>query len=276
MLAFHELAIGGHRLNCPACGRKPSDKTLGVTVDLYGRAVAHCYRCHYVETYRPARGAAIRPGKAHNRTVQATKRECLSEYGLELWRTCRPIYGVALDYLKARHCAVPPADGDLRFHPALKHPSGYIGPALVGLVTHAETRQPMTLHRTWVKRDGTKGDVHPSRMLLGGHRKAGGVIRLWPDESVTNGLALAEGVETALSLAHGYTPVWSCIDAGNLAAVPVLAGIETLMIAVDNDPAGIGAASDCAARWTRAGVEVRLVTSGAPKADINDVARGTE
>jgi putative DNA primase/helicase len=276
MIAFDELTVGDHRLNCHKCGRKPSDKTLGVTVGLDGRAVAHCHRCHYVETYRPDRGAAIRPGKAHNRPVQATKRECLSEYGLELWRACRPIYGVALDYLKARHCVVPPVDGHLRFHPALKHPSGYNGPALVGLVTHAETRQPMTLHRTWVKRDGTKADINPSRMLLGGHRKAGGVIRLWPDDSVTHGLALAEGVETALSLAHGYTPVWSCIDAGNFASMPVLVGIETLLIAADNDPAGLGAARECAARWTRAGVQVRMVVPAASKADINDVARGPE
>ena len=33
-------------------------------------------------------------------------------------------------------------------------------------------------------------------MLCKGHRKAGGVIRLWPDDEVTDGLAVAEGIET--------------------------------------------------------------------------------
>jgi putative DNA primase/helicase len=272
LLAWDSFEVGNHRVNCSACGRpKSGDRTMGVTVDHDG-GVAHCFRCGHVETYRPARGTSIRPGKAYSRPVQTTKRDTLSEYGLELWRACKPVYGVALDYLKARHCAVPPEDGDLRFHPTLKHHSGYVGPALVGLVTHAETRQPMTLHRTWVKPDGTKADVDPPRSLLGRHRKAEGVIRLWPDDSVTTGLGIAEGIETALSLAHGYKPVWACIDAGNLADFPVLLGIESLLIAVDNDPAGVGAARMCAERWTRSGVKVLMVTSDKPKADLNDVA----
>ena len=108
-----------------------------------------------------------------------------------------------------------------------------------------------------MRADGTKADVDPPRLLLGGHRKQGGVIRLWPDEAVTTGLAIAEGIETALSLAHDYKPVWSVIDAGNLAAFPVLPGIETLIIGADHDEAGLKAAAACADRWAAAGVEVR-------------------
>lgn len=179
-------------------------------------------------------------------------------------------------YLQARGCVIPPADGDLRFHPSLPHPpSGYVGPALVGLVTHAQTREPMSLHRTWVQADGSKADCDPPRMLLGGHAKKMGVIRLWPDECVTYGLAVAEGIETALSLAHAYTPAWACIDAGNLAALPVLAGIETLVIGADNDDAGITAAEACATRWTDAGCEVFVVTPEGEKSDLNDLARAT-
>jgi hypothetical protein len=128
----------------------------------------------------------------------------------------------------------------------------------VALVTCAENREPLTLHRTWIRPDGRKAEVDPPRLLLGHHRKQGGVIRLWPDEAVTTGLAVAEGIETALAVATVYRPVWSGIDAGNLAALPALAGIEELLIMADHDDAGLHAARECAARWHREGVRVRI------------------
>jgi hypothetical protein len=129
----------------------------------------------------------------------------------------------------------------------------------VALVTDILTHAPISLHRTWVRADGSKADVDTPRLLLGGHRKAGGVIRLWPDEAVTTGLAVAEGIETALSVAHVFRPVWAVIDAGNLARFPILDGIEALTIAVDDDPAGIRAAGECAERWAQADREATLV-----------------
>jgi hypothetical protein len=159
----------------------------------------------------------------------------------------------------------------LKWHPALRHPvTGYVGPALVGLVTHVVTRVPMSLHRTWIRPDGRKADVDQPRLLLGGHTKAEGVIRLWSDEAVTYGLGVAEGIETALSLAHGFTPVWACIDAGNLSTLPVLEGIETLTIAADFDPAGIAAARQCAKRWRDAGRQARIVMADRFGDDLND------
>lgn len=138
----------------------------------------------------------------------------------------------------------------------------------MGLITDAVTRQPLSLHRTWIQADGRKADVDPPRLLLGGHRKQGGVIRLWPDEAVTVGLGIAEGMETALSLAWAFAPVWACIDAGNLAAFPVLSGVEALTIGADNDAAGAAAAQECAARWATADDEV-FITKQAEN-DLND------
>lgn len=121
------------------------------------------------------------------------------------------------------------------------------------------TGDPLTLHFTRLAHDGKgKACVTPAKILLRGHRKAGGVIRLWRDDSVTHGLAIAEGIETALTIAHVYTPVWSTIDGGNLARFPVLPGIECLTIYADHDRhgAGIKYAEQCAARWARAGRDV--------------------
>lgn len=268
MLTWVEFAPGNHRICCPACNRKPNDKTLGVTVDHERNGVAHCFRCNYVESYRAKQGAVHRPAKAIIQTVQAAKHETLSDYWLELWNACKPLNGVALDYLKSRRCALPPDDGDLRCYPALKHPSGYVGAGLVGLITDVHTNQPISLHRTWVNADGSKADVDSPRMLLAGHRKQGGVIRLWPDECVGCMVAICEGIETGLSLAHAYQPVWACIDAGNLGQFAVLPGVASLFIAADNDPAGIKAANECAARWANAGREVLITQQN--QNDINE------
>jgi hypothetical protein len=160
----------------------------------------------------------------------------------------------------------------LRCTERLRHPSGHVGPALVALATDAQTCEPMTLHRTWIT-PHAKADVYPPRLLLGAHRKAGGVIRLWPDEAVVTGLAIAEGIETALAVADMYVPIWSTIDASNMAAFPVLEGIESILIAADNDAAGLRAAEQCAERWHSAGREVRILKSPIPGQDLNDYAR---
>src|SRR5690606_37786433 len=167
-------------------------------------------------------------------------------------------------YLRHRRCALPPADSDLRFLPG----SDRYPPSLCALVTHVVTAEPMTLHFTRLRSDGKgKAGTERDKLLLGGYPKAGGVIRLWSDESVSTGIAIAEGIETALCAAHAFTPVWSCIDAGNLAKFPVLPGVEALTIFADNDPAGLKAARECGQRWADAGREVRVVIP-----DFGDVA----
>lgn len=202
--------------------------------------------------------------------------EVLSPFGQRLWASSLPLADtIGAAYLLARGCVLPPADGDLRFLPAHRHPMGeFVGPALLALVTDVLTGAPIGLHQTWVREDGTKANTPgPARLLLGGHRKAGGVIRLWPDEAVTTGLGVAEGIETALSLAHAYRPVWCLLDAGNLAALPVLGGIGYLVIASDNDPAGRRAASEAAARWSEAGIHSSIVTAAHNGQDLNDTIK---
>lgn len=197
----------------------------------------------------------------------------LSDSGRCLWSACRVIETgtPAGQYLLARRCTLPDPDGHLRWHPELRHPSGHVGPALVGLVTDAlDASRWMTLHRTWIRPDGTKADVDPPRMLLAGHSKAGGVIRMsLMDDSYV--LAIAEGVETALT--PGFRlPAWACIDAGNLGAFPVIDGVALLWVAVDNDPAGNKAFEKVRDRWLEADREV--VGRRAPVAgmDLNDWA----
>jgi hypothetical protein len=72
---------------------------------------------------------------------------------------------------------------------------------------------------------------------------------------------VAEGIETALSAALGFGLVWAAIDAGNLAAFPLLEGVESLTIVADHDPphrltgrsVGLESANICARRWRAGG-----------------------
>ena len=271
MIAWECLEIGDHRLSCPACGRGARDKTLGVTIKPDGGMVAHCFRCEYVSSERGERRRSAPPPPSKPQMPMRTQ---LSGWGRDLWANCRQLDGLAVEYLLARGCHLPPLDGHLRWHVALPHPDGFTGPALVALITHARTAKPLSLHRTWINRDGTKPAAlgNKARMVLGKHSTASGVVRLWADEDVTHGLGVAEGIETALSLAHGFQPVWALIDAGHIAKFKPLPGIESLTIACDNDPAGIKAARQCAAAWAAAGVEV-FVTRQEPN-DLNDVVKG--
>ena len=105
------------------------------------------------------------------------------------------------------------------------------------------------------------------------------MIRLWPDEDVSTGLVIGEGVETVLSVATRCTrrgtllqPAWATGSAGNLKSFPILPGIMSLTILADNDANGAGqeAAKQCAVRWAEAQRDVTKLTPPMP-GDFNDV-----
>ena len=108
-----------------------------------------------------------------------------------LWSRSRPIDPGTVGGRLPRAAAAAPCRtrrATCGWHPDVLHwPSGCVGPALVALVTDAVTGAPMTLHRTFLRPDGSgKADRSPSpACTCHGTDKRGGVVRLWPDEEVT-------------------------------------------------------------------------------------------
>ena len=96
-------------------------------------------------------------------------------------------------------------------------------------------------------------------------------IRLWPDDEVTIGLGIAEGVETALALARTMKPMWSTVDAGQMHRFPLLAGLESLVIFADRDKPGLLAAAEVHDRYTTAGKDARYIYPRLAREDFNDV-----
>jgi len=159
---------------------------------------------------------------------------------LRRWDTSIPIAGTLVEtYLASRGLSYT---GDAIHYRANDR-------SMVALMTDAISNAPCGVHVTFLDSDGRK----IGRKMYG--RARGAVVRLSADGNVTLGLAIAEGIETAL--ATPFRPIWACLSAGTLATFPVLAGIECLTIFADNDHSGTGirAAKACAERWHGAGRE---------------------
>jgi putative DNA primase/helicase len=121
---------------------------------------------------------------------------------------------------------------------------------VVALMTEPTTNEPRGVHRTFLNADGSKRE----RKMLGRQ----GVVRIAPDEDVTHGLGLAEGIEDALAIALEWGPAWAATSAGAIERFPVLSGIECITIFADDDTAGAKVAHACAERWIAAGKEARI------------------
>ena len=185
---------------------------------------------------------------------------------LTIWNESVDAHGTPVErYLVSRHLTLPSGADVLRFHPACPF-SSTRKPAMVALVRNIESNEPQAIHRTALDRTG--------KMSLG--PIASGAIKLTPDEDVTIAIGLAEGIETALSLQRLPewlgSPVWSVISASGIAKFPLLAGIETLAIAADNDGAdgaGEKATIEVIERWQER--ETFVIEANDDGADLNDV-----
>ena len=266
-IALSRVQPGRHRAPCPHCRKGPRDEALGVTIAADDSLVAHCFRCDWRASWQPRQEARQMPPRPRPQAIVPSKSKDWSDEAEAIWRRAVPIGGTVVEtYLRRRGCALPDSDEIRLLRPFAQHP----WPRMVARVTDAVTGLPLSLHFTLLMLDGKgKAPVPKPKILLGGHRKQGGVIRLCDD--VTAGLGISEGIETGLSVvAGGWRPVWAAIDAGNIAAFPILEGIEALTVFADHDLAGLKAAQACQARWLQAGRECSVVPPAAAGADWND------
>jgi putative DNA primase/helicase len=171
------------------------------------------------------------------------------------WEQALPPQGTPVQaYLETRGVGLPDVDR-IRWHPHCPREGGAM-PAMVAPMVDPVTGQFRGLHRTFIKPDGSgKADVDRPRMMLGGS----GIVQLVDPRDIGNGLGIAEGIETALSVmqAFGWGPVWATCTAGNIASFPYMPA-TTLNIFADADDTGAGmkAAHECRDNWTQYGGEV--------------------
>lgn len=287
LVALTGSHLGVFDVACPLCGperRSPGNRLRPVLrVWHEGEGVARfcCARCGASGLTRPGREAArLRRCHQHEPPRLASPPDGeRTAYALRIWaEACDPRGTPVETYLTGRGVELPPgAAGEVvRWHPNAPFGPGHRSPCMLALVRNIATDAPQAVHRTALSLDGDKAVVdHASRLTLG--PIGGGAIKLSPDPEVETCLGVGEGIETVLSLRRhsrfAAVPVWSLVAANQLAAFPVLAGLEGLVVAVDHDAAGLKAAEAVTARYHAAGLPVTTAMAPDPGQDLNDLAR---
>ena len=136
---------------------------------------------------------------------------------------------------------------------------------------------PVAIQRWFLEPDGTplrNADGTKLKRMLGPTR--GCAIKLSDDTEVEQGLAIAEGFETALAVyLNGWRPTWAMGSSSTIQTLPVLNGIEELRIFADADPAGLEAARVCRDRWRAARRQALVIRRKAAGLDWADPCDGS-
>ncbi|MGY3437027.1 MULTISPECIES: DUF7146 domain-containing protein [unclassified Marinovum] len=263
---------------CPICQpeRRKGQNALTLADTRDGRLLAHCKKthCNFAEILA---AAGVTPGdylppppeeQARRDAEQRSAAEKRARQAAQCWHETLPIAGtIAAQYLRNRRitCALPET---LRFHPGTWHgPTATRHPALVALV---EGGDGFAVHRTYLLPEGSgKAALDPSRMMLGA--VAGGAVRLGSDPGA---LVVAEGIETALSLASGLlrapATIWAALSTSGMRGLILPQRPGQLTLAPDGDPEGRAAAHALAERAHASGWRVSLLPAP-DRRDWNDV-----
>lgn len=251
---------GGTRGNVPGPGHGREDRSLSVWLSPQGRVICHSFAgdsfadclAHLGldrEVIRKATPAEVRAEREAREREAAAALERKLAHCQRTWGDADPSEGTPVEtYLRSRGLldGIPDV---LAFHPFAQASADarWGHPAMVALITHAQTGRCQGLHLTYLRPDGLgKAEVTPPRRVIGSQTDA--VIRLAPGP-VDGVLAVAEGIETALSFAFlKRVPTWSCLNTSVLGNFTPPPGVERLLIAADNDKAGREAAGKLADR----------------------------
>ena len=162
----------------------------------------------------------------------------------------------------------------LRFAPKLRDGEGGIRPAMVAMVGVPGQDKFVSMHRTFLKPDGTgKAEMEGPRKMMPGDLPEGACVML-SDYTPGGPLGIAEGIETALAASALFgIPVWSAINTAILKKWMPPAGCTEVAIFADHDPkfGGHAAAWTLAHRLAVKGIDVSVHVPDQPGKDFNDI-----
>ena len=231
---------------------------------------------------RQQRADELTLAKAEAAAMQTVQWALAATRNAETWRLASPVKAgdPVTRYLEGRKIHLDSWPEALRYHSHLPYFDGdrFMGlhPAMLGAVTDA-TGQLVSMHRTYLTREGHKADLPVVKKLTGcSARLVGCSVKLYPPGLVHGELSIgvAEGIETALACFAAWdTPTVSAISAQGLARYQWPRAVTNLLVYADNDRSQVGqhAAHTLAQRARMAGLAERVVTppeSGTDWADV--------
>ncbi|WP_309603985.1 toprim domain-containing protein [Phenylobacterium sp.] len=225
-----------------------------------------------VERATQATPAELKRTAQERRAAERAHLAVVTEFCRKVWAETHAADGSPVErYLREARglpCSIPTA---LRFHEAapMNYERSARSPAMVAIVT-GPRGNAVGLHITALKPDGSdKAFAHRSRRMFGPVK--GGAVQL-SEIGDTRELAVGEGIESALSFATlNAVPTWAALSTSGLRSFDPPAGLARLLVAADNDAAGVGAARALAERAAR---RCEVVILAAPAGDWNDELRG--
>jgi hypothetical protein len=117
-----------------------------------------------------------------------------------------------------------------------------------------------------------KAATEASKLTLGQLRYGG--VWFTPIEKIREQLAVAEGIETALSVMQiTKLPTIAALSAAGMRSLRWPPQVRRLWIAADNDEAGLKAADVLLERALRAGLQAHIKIAGGGNNDFNDLLR---
>jgi putative DNA primase/helicase len=278
------LALGRDRVwrgRCPVCSY--AKHTLAMRAE--GEHVAlSCLACGR----RAAIAAAM--GLPKEFIVPFQPNRSNGARAIENWGKAAPAAGTMVEaYLRTRGIVMP-IPATLRFMDRRRNwCDGRAYPAMIALVARVPgeeddaLREPATgliasgAHYTFLANRGSDGSIGKAeteacKLTLG--RLGGGGVWLTPVDQINDQLAVAEGIETALSVLQiTGLPTVAALSASGMRGFRWPAQVRRLWIAADNDRAGLEAARVLRGRALRASVCASIKVPANGKNDFNDVLR---
>lgn len=253
---------------CPA-HHNTKTPALSLSNGSEGQLLAHCHAgCDFLDILGALKGMGLVEGRgtymppdpmelAKRRRQEKMRLTQRATQARQVWDSAQPIAGtLAETYLRKRGitCALPET---LRFNPACWHHSALRIPAMIGRI---EGGEGFAVHRTYLCSRGSKAELTPNKAMLGSCK--GGAVRVFDGDGP---LVIAEGIETALSLASGLldgpSMIWAALSTSGMQALSLPALPHKMIIASDSDDNGAGrrAAQALAQRASQLGWDVSLL-----------------
>lgn len=277
------LLDGGTRALIPGPNHSHKDRSVSLRLTEEGRILIHCFSPK--DDWRDVRRALADLGLLGNEPLgdgpstrvtpslvvaQPLDEERVARAG-RLWEESTPLTrSVAEAYLRRR--AVPAGlceSPALRFHPRMTSLDDRARrPALIAAISDAQGALQGVQVTLLSVHGAAKAAVATPRRVIG--KLMDGVVCL---ADAQDELVIGEGVETMLTASEVFSvPAWAALSADNLSRLVIAHPLRRLIIAADNDDAGMRAAESLRARMnSSARVEIEAAPLGFN--DWNDWAR---